>query len=656
MAKTTTQKIAKHPKATKKAMKHTAETEVLKPKAQNKYLKHLVILLILMATSVIYSGTLKNSLTYWDDDKNVSENADIRGLTSKNIQAVFTKSYLGMYVPMTMISYMTDYSIAGNSSKMAHLTSLLLHLLSVLLVYLLILALVKNVYMAAVTSALFALHPLNVEAVGWISARSTLVYGLFYIASLLFYVLYVQRNRNIKYLVISLLLFVLSALSKSQAMTLPLLFFVVDYFLSRKYDTKAWIEKIPFLLVSGAALMVSFYFRKDLGTQSTAFSFFDNVLFSFYSIGFYFVKFFAPLHLSAYIPFPTTTGGLLPMIYYLSPLLIIALVVLIIFLPKYRKDIITGLLLFLLPNIMLMIKTVSVGQQIAAERYAYIPYIGLAFLLAVVTGRFYDLKSKYIGMIQSVLVLFFAAVMIFFSVNTYARVKVWQNDLTLWNDVIAKEPQLYYGYFGRANAEYNKKMYEQALKDYNKAIELNPGFKDSYLNRANVNYALKNYKAVISDASQTISSDSTSANAYYFKGMSNLNEKKYAEALADLTKALELGLVNPDIYYACAIAKENLKDLKSAIAYYDKGIALSPGVADAYLKRGRLKGLSGDYKGSIDDFDKSIELAPTSAESYANRGNAKFFGNDKKGACADWNKALEMGLKSVQSTIDANCK
>ena len=138
--------------------------------------------------------------------------------------------------------------------------------------------------------------------------------------------------------------------------------------------------------------------------------------------------------------------------------------------------------------------------------------------------------------------------------------------------------------------------------------------------------------------------------------MSNLNEKKFVEALSDLTIALELGLINPDIYYACAIAKENLKDLKGAIAYYDKGIALSPGVADAYLKRGRLKGLSGDYKGSIEDFDKSIELAPTSAESYANRGNAKFFGNDKKGACADWNKALEMGLKSVQSTIDANCK
>ena len=223
--------------------------QTLKSNSINRRTQYLLLFLILILTAILYAACLKNGFVNWDDGKNVFENPDIKSLGWQNIKKIFSTFYLGMYQPITTISFALDYKIAGLDPQQFHLTNLLFHLLNVWLVFMFILLLTKNNVIAVVTALFFAVHPLHAESVCWVSERKDVLYAFFYLLSIITWINYLKSGRKITFFFLSMFFFLLSLCSKSAAVTLPVLMILIDYYMGIKINFKSHLNKIPFFLL-----------------------------------------------------------------------------------------------------------------------------------------------------------------------------------------------------------------------------------------------------------------------------------------------------------------------------------------------------------------------------------------------------------------------
>jgi hypothetical protein len=211
------------------------------------------IALVLIITFIALFPVLKAGFTNWDDHLYVTENNSIRAATLVNLKNISTSFFAAHFQPLTIYSYLLEYRFFKLNPFYYHLTNLILHLLNCLLVFWFIYLLTGQVPVACLTALIFGIHPLQVESVAWISQRKTLLYAFFYLGSLVSYLYYLRKPRQLKYLFFCLGLFILSLLSKSVAFTLPLVLLLLDYFNSRIINRQALAEKIPYFLLSFVA-------------------------------------------------------------------------------------------------------------------------------------------------------------------------------------------------------------------------------------------------------------------------------------------------------------------------------------------------------------------------------------------------------------------
>ncbi|MDD4215450.1 MAG: glycosyltransferase family 39 protein, partial [Bacteroidales bacterium] len=209
-----------------------------------------IIYAILAVTAIMYSRALFNGFASLDDDDYLFDNPFIKHFNFESLKEIFSSFYLGNYHPLTTLTYLFEYHIYGLNPLPFHVLNVLLHLVNVMLVYKLSEKLSGQRFTALLVSAFFALHPMHVESVAWISERKDVLYTLFYIASLLAYLKYLKQANKGRHYLICLSLFVLSLLSKSAAVTLPVLMIAIDFYKKRKPVLKMFLEKIPFLLLS----------------------------------------------------------------------------------------------------------------------------------------------------------------------------------------------------------------------------------------------------------------------------------------------------------------------------------------------------------------------------------------------------------------------
>ena len=209
-----------------------------------------------VTAALYFPSSLENNFTrYWDDESIVVQNEDIRGLSWEHLGNMFTRSYYDMYCPVKILSHTLDYYLFELDPAGYHLMSLLYHLINILLLFTLIHVMLRSTpaaLLAALLAALvYALHPMAVETVSWVTGRGDLLYALFAFPALIYYVKYLTQGRKRKYFLFTFLFFVLSGLSKPTAMTLPVTLFVFDWYYKRKiFSQKVILEKVPFLVIS----------------------------------------------------------------------------------------------------------------------------------------------------------------------------------------------------------------------------------------------------------------------------------------------------------------------------------------------------------------------------------------------------------------------
>jgi tetratricopeptide (TPR) repeat protein len=625
-----------------------------------KRYQHLLIIgAILLLAFLIYSNTLHNGFVDFDDPENITENTSIRAITWPNIVYYFTTSIQFTYSPLVFLSFAVDYMFGKLNPSVYHFTSMLYHLFNIVLVYILFMTLTRRWTVSAFIATLFAIHPVNVDGITWLATRSNVMYTFFYLGALLLYTYYIQSNFKLKYLLWSAFLFLLSVLCKAPALVLVVVLFLWDYYYGRpwrivkrnhsEWNWKLIYEKIPFGIVALFTAYLTFHFRADIGTNPHHYNLLDQFIVFCHSMTSYLNNVLLPFHLSYAYAYPPKDNGFLPYYYYLAPF-ILCLVPWVLLKLKISKKVIFIGLAFFLVNIFLS-QAVILMDNFKAHRYAYLPYIGLYFILADFNGQMLNSVSGWRSKIKSAWKVVMVVFVLIFSILTYSRNNLWKDSMTIFNDTIRKEPNIPYTYITRGLTKYKNNDHAGALKDFERAAALEP---DSYL-------------------------------AYYYKGKAKVGLKDYQGALNDFSKALEIKNDYSDIYYERAILKEELKNYEAALADYDLSIKYKPEFSGAYNNRGNLKwnlkDLQGamadytlaiqydayfpeaynnraslkyelkDYQGAVADYSKAIEVKPDYAEAYYNRGLAKQQLNDTAGMRADWNKAYEMGYSAAGDLI-----
>jgi len=553
----------------------------------------LILLIILILTILVYLPVLNSGFVNLDDNGFIYENIDVVSGGFHSITHFFTKFYVGHYLPLTMLSFKLDHFLFGLNAQGFHIVNLILHLFNIILVYILMQKLIREKQISLIITALFALHPMHVESVAWISERKDVLYTFFLLLSLIYYVRYISDNCSRKCFYISLITFFLALLSKSAAVIMPFLLILIDFVLKRGFNKRVVFEKIPFFAMSVFFALLTLHSQAVGGKGSEVFARFggtDKLIFAFYAFGFYIVKIISPVHLSAYHPFPDIGSGNLPHGFYLIILISVVFLALMIWLIyrsiKFKSfDPILFGMLFYLFTILLYIY-LPVGRVIVAERFSYLSYIGLFFILAFIINRIIQLKlSLYFNRsIQIILVL----IILLFSFLTYERSKIWQNGVSLWKNVLSEYPTDPFVNKSMADAFVMYKNYDRALDYYKKAITY----------------------------------DSSFAEAYYNMGIMNLKNDHIFQAIVDFSKAVEI----------------------------------DPGLIFGYINRGNAKTQLKDYDGAIADFTLAINKNPSKAEAYVNRGSAYFLLNRKNQACYDWLIASNLGNAQAQEMLLNYCK
>ncbi|MBN8703454.1 MAG: tetratricopeptide repeat protein [Bacteroidetes bacterium] len=605
--------------------------------------------LLLVITFFTYYPSLQNNfLTNWDDHQYVLNNDDIKQLNSTNIKKMFTNYYIGNYQPITILSYALDYHFWQLNPKGYKTINLLFHLLNTLLVFQIVNSISKQKNISIITAAVFALHPMHVESVAWISERKDVLYSFFYLLSIKFYLSYLNTKKIIQFIYV-LLFFVLSILSKSAAITLPLVLACITWYQQKeKHSLKNYLPIVLLLLISIVFGVVAIDSQKEAGATNMGppFPITDRPFLIAYAILFYVVKFIAPINLCAMYYYPAKADGLLPVEYYISALALIALGWYIYKIKFLKKEILFGLLFFLF-SISLTIQLIPIGRTIAADRYSYIPFIGLGFIVGNLYQHF--IKKKIIGYVIAVIFLVFTGL-------TYQQTMLWKDVTVLFSDVIKKNPEVAHPYWVRAAVESELKQYDAAMKDFNEGIKYDSTFAEAFNNRGNISYNLKDYETAIKDYSKAIALDSNYQLPYNNRASCKRNMKDYKGAIEDYTKAIEndstffVGLHNR------GLVKYTLQDYEGAIKDFDRTIQLKPDYADAYSNRGVSYYYLKNYPLALENYNKAIELNPNYSEAYSNRAAVKYYTNDLKGACDDWGKALQLNFSGAKQMLDTYCK
>jgi len=265
----------------------------------------------------------------------------------------------------------------------------------------------------------------------------------------------------------------------------------------------------------------------------------------------------------------------LPLIYYFSPLLIIGFIYLVYRFVREKKIVVFGFS-FLIVTIALVLQFFPVGGAVVADRYTYVPYIGLAFMLTLYAQKiFISQKNK-----QYLVSVIFSVVIIVFSVLSFNRNKVWANGVTLFDDVIENHPEAFYAYHSRGIAYYYLGDYKSSLKDYNKAIELNNSYGLTFYNRGLTQMMLKQYGEALQSFSRTIELIPTHDQAYNDRAIANYNLNKFDDAIKDYTKSIALNPQNARAFYNRGVTYYRVNDMENSCADWHKAAQLGLKQAD----------------------------------------------------------------------------
>ena len=597
----------------------------------------LYALLFSILAALVYSKLFSANFISWDDGEVVLNNKDVHQF---NLKAFFTGYYVGNYAPLSMIAFAIDWLIFKDNSGGHHAISLLFHVVNSFFVFALVDLIFKDKLKSIFCAIIFCFHPLQVETVAWISAMNNLVYSLFFILGMFYYVRSVL-NADRKYYFYALLFFILSVLSKPSAICFPLVLLLLDYLLKAKTDLKhSLVNKIPFFIIALVFGVVTIYSRTESNfiNSNHAYAIHERIGYSGYAISQYLCKFFLPVNLSVIYPYPQNKFLSIGIGYIL--ILLFAFVCFKLF-RSSQKLLLFGLLFFIV-NLILVLQFIPFGQVLTADRYMYLPIIGIAFsLVSVIPFREKSLKLTVIF-----LILIFGAL-------TFKRTEVWKNSIALYSDILKKYPQSEIA-LSSLGAEYmligeNSK----ALTYLNEAIHSNPDYLKGYYNRGLLFAKNDRFEEALKDLTKATQLKNY-PKVYVSRAEVYYTLRDYSKSLSDAQTVLRTEPNNVGANFITANCYADLDQLENALTYYNKCVVLNPNEKTFYFKRAIVLGKKQKFSECLNDLASCTTIDPDFAEAYYWKGVAKI--NLKQDPCADLQKAASLGYYNANGPLQKYCK
>jgi tetratricopeptide (TPR) repeat protein len=622
---------------------------------------------VLALTAVVYLPVLQNGFVNWDDDQYVYKNADLR---TGSFASLFLEhdpaggwhlpNVMGNYHPLTMVSLKIDLLLsreetdrpAGEtplSARVFHLTNLLLHLGTTALVFFFIWILPAKAdgddrdaraRIAFLTALFFGVSTLHVESVAWISERKDVLYALFFVLALVFYVRH-ARTGGRRFYAGALGAFLLSLLAKGQAVTLAPTLFLVDWLMGRPPARRTLLEKAPFLALALVFGLLAVKAQADDGNVMARDAIHPWTLrpfFAAFGLVQYVAKLAVPTGLLVHYPYTLAlrAGFWLYAFYLPAALAFVALTVY----GLWRRSRAGFGLAFFLMNVAPVLQLLPVGSAVMADRYSYVPSIGLFFAAAVGLDFAMRLYPRHARTLRAAIAIHVLAL----GLATASRAAVWRDSLTLWTHEAARNPDFAVAYNNIATYYFHHDQLDEALKNVERSIALDPLQYRAYRNRAMIHDVRGREDLARLDYDRTLELHPREPLVLNNRGRIRQNAGDLRGALEDYDKAIALGYAHAFTYVNRAEAHAALGNARAAIADYTEAIARDPSRPDAYSERGALRAESGDLRGAAEDFSAVVERMPHEPFAFLNRAQARLALGDCAGTLADIRSAGERGV------------
>ena len=591
----------------------------------------IVIYLFLAAISlVVFGQTIRYDFVNFDDDLYVYNAPAIQaGLTAQGIALAFTSQHARNWHPLATLSHMLDCQLYGLKPGGHHATNVILHIITVLLLFRVLREMTGAVWKSAIVAALFAVHPLHVESVAWVSERKDVLSAMFFLLMLGAYVRYARGPSMTRYLLVAVL-FAAGLMSKPMLVSVPAILLLLDYWPLRRFEqpssttgktkvvnsgnqpcTRQWLflEKIPLFVLAGGSCVATFVLQKRATGAIPPLPFLWRVENAFVSYMIYVWKTLWPTHLAVFYPHPNNT---LPIwVVILAMMLLLAITVSAIVFRNKRPYVFTGWSWYLV-MLMPVIGLIQVGEQGHADRYTYLPHIGL-FLLAVWfaadVAAVRESRSRFATATAAVIILALASA-------AFIQASYWRNSETLWThalDVTSDNDVAHnnLGYLRVDQGELDKAIahFEAALEIRSRKLDphydvgsafVQMNLADALARKGQPDEALVHYE-------EAIRLQPNYANAYYNRGNVLFTKGRIDEAMADWEKTLQIQPNDADAHTCIGNAFLRQSSPKEAIAHYEKAMALAPG--DPHSRNNIAWVLATSSDASIRDGVKAVELA-----------------------------------------------
>ena len=551
----------------------------------------LISLFLVIAVLAVYWPVRNHDFINFDDDLYVTINPHVQaGLTLDSITWAFTSTHAANWHPLTWLSHMLDCRIYGMNPGQHHLTNVLFHILNTLLLFFVFIRMTQDLWQSGFVAALFALHPLHVESVAWLAERKDVLSTFFWMLTLWSYLRYVERSDFNRYLPV-LCFFILGLMAKPMLVTLPFVLLLLDYWPLKRfrlgssddgqecrprsfYFGMVW-EKLPLFLLSAGSSVITYMVQKSSGAVSTLAVIpvhvrIGNAIVSYVS---YIGKMIWPHNLTVLYPYPKS---IINWQVVGAGLLLAAITVVVFRMVKTKPYFAVGWFWFL-GTLVPVIGLVQVGLQAMADRYTYVPLIGLFIMVAwgvpdILGNRRYKKK---------ILAVSSAFVLSAFMICTWFQVGKWRNSMTLFQNAADVTENNYVAYekLGEALAAQGKM--DSAIQHYSEALRIRPDFESTYLSMGIALREQGNYDAAIRHFREALRINPNNAIAHNNLGVVLARKGNAIEAGSQFFEAIRINSDYAGAYYNLGKIFANQGKIEDAILYYRKTLHIDPNMTQA---------------------------------------------------------------------------
>jgi tetratricopeptide (TPR) repeat protein len=593
------------------------------------YATLLVALLLVVATLALYQHALQNSFVSYDDPAYVTRNIEVqKGLTGPSAVWAFTSTSEANWHPLTWLSHMADVQMYGVRPAGHHLTNILLHTLNVVLLFLLLRLGTGALWRSAMVAALFALHPLNVETVAWVAERKSLLSTLFMLLAIGAYGWYAKKPSVARYVPVALL-FAMGLMAKPMIVTLPFALLLLDYWPLERMPVpasadggsvffssllKLLAEKIPLLLLSAGSIAITLYAQRQGGAVGSVLLLplsqrINNAVYSYLA---YLGKTSWPAWLAVFYPHPE---GSLAGWKVLAAAIVFAAITFLVWRYRERRFLVAGWLWYL-GTLVPVIGIVQVGRQAMADRYAYLPLLGIFVMIVWLAGEFVAQRAAAHAWLRSAAFLVGAAALGAYAAVSYTQIGYWQNSFTLFTHALTITPDNGIAEDNLGTALVNMGHPEQALPHLEAAVRLAPQLPSAHYNLAIILHGERQYARAASEyqiAMRTFAVPAEAAQAHNNLAVLYLQTNHIREALSEFDAAINLSATEQSSFIGRGSIELGQGRVDVALTDFMRATQIAPSPL-AYFWLGQAFEAKGEAAAAVTAYENALRLAPQFVE------------------------------------------